>query len=179
MKLIILDRDGVINYDSGDYIKSPEEWRAIPGSLEAIARLTLNDYRIIVVTNQPGLACGKFQIENLNAIHKKMLNYLSQFGGVIDAIFFCPHGPDDGCDCRKPQPGLFYEIIRRLRVPLNGVISVGDKLTDIEASQAAGATPVLVKTGCGQSVVDGGKLPQDVQVYSDLAAVADELLSRH
>lgn len=177
MKLIILDRDGVINQDSDDYIKSTDEWQAIPGSLEAIARLTHNGYRIVVASNQSGLARGKFTIEALNAIHHKMHDQISRYGGVIEAVFFCPHGPDDGCSCRKPEPGLYNEIARRLHVSLKGVISIGDKLSDVEATRAAGASPVLVKTGKGQSIVDNNELPDDVPVYDDLAAAVDELIS--
>ncbi len=177
MQLIILDRDGVINYDSDDYIKSAEEWRPIPGSLEAIARLSHNNYRVVVASNQSGLARGKFDIDALNNIHEKMHNQLSQCGGIIEAIFFCPHGPDAGCECRKPKPGLFIDIANRLRNSLRGVTSVGDKLSDIEAARAAGANPVLVKTGYGQSVVDSGDVPDDVPVYDDLAAFVDALFS--
>ena len=176
MKLIILDRDGVINHDSDDYIKSENEWEAIPGSLDAIARLNRGDYRVVVATNQSGLARGKFNIDELNAIHRKMHTHLSQYGGVIEAIFFCPHKPDDHCLCRKPQPGLLHEISRRLRVPLYKAIVVGDKLSDIKAALATKATPVLVKTGSGQSLIDSGKLPQDIDVFDDLASVADSLL---
>ncbi len=177
MKLIILDRDGVINYDSDEYIKSAEEWQAIPGSLEAIARLTQNDYRVIVASNQSGLARGKFDIEALNKIHQKMHTHLSQYGGVIEAIFSCPHGPDDGCECRKPKPGLFKDIAKRLHISLTSVTSVGDKVSDIEAAKTAGASPVLVRTGNGQSVVDSGDVPEDVPIYDDLAAVVDTLLA--
>ena len=177
MKLIILDRDGVINQDSKDYIKSADEWRAIPGSLEAIARLTHNGYRIVVASNQAGLARGKLTIETLNTIHYKMHDQISRYGGVIEAVFFCPHGPDDGCGCRKPEPGLYNEIARRLHVNLQGVISIGDKLSDVEAARAAGASPVLVKTGYGQSIVDNNEQPDGVPVYDDLAAAVDDLIS--
>ncbi len=175
MKLIILDRDGVINYDSDEYIKSAEEWRPIPGSLEAIARLSQNNYRVIVASNQSGLARGKFDIDALNKIHQKMHTHLSQYGGIIEAIFFCPHGPDAGCECRKPKPGLLKDIAERLHISLRGVTSVGDKLSDIEAAQTAGANPVLVKTGHGQSVVDSGDVPDEVPVYDDLATFVDSL----
>ncbi len=177
MKLIILDRDGVINQDSEDYIKSADEWHAIPGSPEAIARLTHNGYRIVVASNQAGLARGKLTIETLNTIHHKMHDQISRYGGVIEAVFFCPHGPDDSCGCRKPKPGLYNEIARRLHVSLQGVISIGDKLSDVEAARAAGASPVLVKTGNGQSIVDNNEQPDDVPIYDDLAAAVDELIS--
>ncbi len=177
MKLIILDRDGVINHDSDDYIKSEEEWEAIPGSLDAIARLNRGGYRIVVATNQSGLARGKLDIITLNAIHRKMHTHLSQYGGVIEAIFFCPHGPDENCSCRKPQPGLLHEISRRLRVPLYKTTFIGDSLSDIEAAQTVKARPILVKTGYGQNAVDSGKLPDGVTVYDDLAGAADALLA--
>ena len=176
MKLIILDRDGVINYDSDEYIKSAEEWKAIPGSLDAIARLHHAGYHVVVASNQAGIARGKFDIDALNGIHQKMHTHLAQYGGVINAVFFCPHGPDDDCQCRKPKPGLLQEVARRLRTTLNGVFVVGDKRSDLEAATAAGAVPVLVKTGYGQSVVDAGEVPTGVEVYNDLADFVDALL---
>ena len=176
MKLIILDRDGVINHDSEDYIKSENEWEAIPGSLDAIARLNRGGYRVVVVSNQAGLARGKLDVNALNAIHRKMHTHLSQYGGVVEAIFFCPHGPDDKCSCRKPEPGLFHEISRRLRTPLYKSFVVGDKLSDIQAALAVKAKVALVKTGYGQSVLDSGKLPDGIPVFDDLASVADSLL---
>ena len=159
MKLIILDRDGVINQDSNDYVKSVDEWQAIPGSLQAIARLCQNGYRVVVVSNQAGLAKKKLNIVNLGDIHRKLLDHLSQYGGTIDAFFFCPHDPKKGCDCRKPKTGLLDQISERLHIPLTDVPMVGDKLSDIEAAIAAGATPILVKTGYGQETIDSGKLP--------------------
>ena len=176
MKLIILDRDGVINYDSDEYIKTAEEWQPIPGSLDAIARLHHAGYHVVVASNQAGIARGKFDIDALNDIHQKMHRYLAQYGGVINAVFFCPHGPDDNCECRKPKPGLLLEVARRLRMTLEGVYSVGDKVSDLEAASAAGATPVLVKTGYGQTVVNAGNVPAGVEVYDNLAAFVDTLL---
>ncbi|MGH8247400.1 MAG: D-glycero-beta-D-manno-heptose 1,7-bisphosphate 7-phosphatase [Gammaproteobacteria bacterium] len=179
MKLVILDRDGVINIDQpDDYVKSEGEWQAIPGSLEAIGTLSRNGFHVVILSNQAGLAHGRLTIEDLNAIHRKMLTHLSQYGGVIDAILFCPHAPEDGCDCRKPNPGLFHELSRRLRVSLEGVTAVGDKLSDIEAARAAGASPVLVRTGYGQGLVDAGEVPAGVPVYADLAAVVTDLVAR-
>jgi len=178
MKLIILDRDGVINHDSTEYIKSVDEWQAIPGSLQAISNLSRNGYRIVVATNQAGLARGKLNIESLNAIHRKMQNHLLQFGGKIEAIFFCPHGPNDGCKCRKPKPGLYTDIARRLNVLLDEVYAVGDSLTDVDAAISAGARPILVKTGNGQSIVDKGEVPENVPVYDDLAEFVDTLLAQ-
>jgi D-glycero-D-manno-heptose 1,7-bisphosphate phosphatase len=177
MKLIILDRDGVINQDSKDYIKSASEWKAIPGSLPAIARLCQNGYRVVVVTNQSGLAKKKLDIVALNEIHRKLLDHLSQYGGVIDAFFFCPHDPKENCNCRKPKTGLYDEISRRLHIPLTDVPVVGDKLADIEAAVAVGAKPVLVKTGYGEDTIASGKLPADVKVYENLSAAVDDLIT--
>ena len=177
MPLIILDRDGVINYDSPDFIKSAEEWIPIPGSLEAISRLSHNGYRIVIVSNQSGIARRKFNIDDLNAIHQKMMTHLAQFGGSIEAIFFCPHGPRQGCDCRKPKPGMLFDIANRLRIPLKDVYFVGDSQRDIDAAQAAGAKPVLVRTGNGATLDDSGNVPIDIPVYMDLAEFVDNLLS--
>tara|TARA_R110000782_G_scaffold13730_27_gene40382 strand:- start:789 stop:1328 length:540 start_codon:yes stop_codon:yes gene_type:complete len=176
MALIILDRDGVINEDSDDYIKSPAEWQPIPGSLEAIAKLTQHGYRVVIVTNQSGLGRKLFTIEALNAIHMKMNTYLAQFGGVIDAIFFCPHIPKDNCNCRKPKPGLYNDVSERLRVSLNKVFCVGDKMTDIQAIQSAGGKPVLVRTGKGQLEIDQGLVPSGIPIYADLATFVDEII---
>lgn len=177
MKLILLDRDGVINVDSTDHIKSEQEWHAIPGSLEAIGRLCRAGWRVAVISNQSGLALGRFTVEHLNAIHQKMIAHLSQFGGSIEAILFCPHAPDDGCECRKPKPGLFLDLSRRLRQPLDGVMYVGDKLADVQAALAAGAVPVLVRTGYGRETEASGKLPRGVAVHDDLAAAVDATLA--
>lgn len=177
MALIILDRDGVINEDSDDYIKSPEEWVAIPGSLEAIARLSQHGYQVVIVTNQSGIGRKLFTIETLNAIHMKMNTHLAQFGGVIDAVFFCPHLPRDNCSCRKPKPGLYNDVSERLRTPLNKVFCVGDKMTDIKAAQSAGGKPVLIRTGKGQSEIDEGLVPDGLPVYDDLASFVEEMLT--
>ncbi len=174
MALIILDRDGVINEDSDDYIKSPDEWHAIPGSLEAITTLSQNGYQVIIATNQSGIGRKLFTIDDLNAIHLKMKSHLAQYGGVIDAIFFCPHQPKDDCNCRKPKPGLYNDISERLRVSLNKVYCVGDKMTDIKAIQSAGGKPVLVRTGKGQSEIDQGLVPSGIPVYDDLATFVNE-----
>ena len=178
MALIILDRDGVINEDSDEYIKSPEEWRAIPGSLQAIAQLTRHNYQVVVVTNQSGIGRRKFTIDDLNAIHMKMVSHLSQYGGVIDAIFFCPHTPRDDCSCRKPKPGLYNQVSERLRLSLTKVYCVGDKMTDIKAIRSAGGKPVLVKTGKGQQEIDDGKVPSGIPIYQSLANFVDELIAK-
>lgn len=176
MALIILDRDGVINEDSDDYIKSPDEWVAIPGSLEAIARLTQHGYQVVIVTNQSGIGRKLFTIETLNAIHTKMNTHLAQYGGIIDAIFFCPHLPKDECNCRKPKPGLYNEVSERLRMSLNKVYCVGDKMTDVKAAQSAGAKPVLVRTGKGQNEIDEGLVPKGIPIYADLASFVNEMV---
>ncbi len=176
MPLIILDRDGVINEDSDDYIKSPSEWMPIAGSMEAIGRLTQHDYRIIIVTNQSGLGKKMFTLDALNAIHMKMNTHLAQCGGIIDAVFFCPHAPKDNCNCRKPKPGLYNEVSERLRMPLSKVFCVGDKMTDIKAIQRAGGKPILVQTGKGQNEIDQGLVPEGIPVYANLAAFVDEIV---
>ncbi len=178
MALIVLDRDGVINEDSDAFIKSPAEWRPVPGSLEAIARLNHGGYRVVVATNQSGVARGLFDLETLMEIHTKMHRLVAEAGGRIEAVFFCPHGPDDGCDCRKPRPGLFHDIASRLGVSLEGVPAVGDSLRDIEAARAAGCAPFLVRSGKGErTLAAGGEALEGVPVFDDLAAVADHLLA--
>jgi D-glycero-D-manno-heptose 1,7-bisphosphate phosphatase len=175
MKLIILDRDGVINHDSAQFIKSPEEWRPIAGSLEAIARLNQWGYRVVVATNQSGIGRGLFDMDTLNAIHDKMNRAVAQAGGRIDSIFFCPHAADSTCECRKPRPGMLLEIAVRYNVELKGVPAVGDSLRDLQAAEAVGATPILVLTGKGQKTRDDPRLPEGIQVFPDLAAVATAL----
>jgi len=177
MRLIILDRDGVINQDSDAFIKTPEEWLPISGSLEAIVRLTKAHYHIVVATNQSGLARGLFDLEMLTRIHDKMHRELAKIGGRIDAVYYCPHGPDDNCPCRKPRPGMFKDISKRLRNDLSGVLAVGDSLRDLQAAQAAGATPVLVRTGKGAATEARAEGLENVDVFDDLAAVTDNLLS--
>lgn len=176
MKLIILDRDGVINEDSDNYIKSVDEFIPIPGSLEAIAKLNHAGYSVMIATNQSGIARGMFAIATLNAMHNKLRRELGAFGGRIDGIFFCPHGPDDHCQCRKPQPGLFYEIAERTGQSLLGVPSVGDSLRDLQAAATAGASPVLVKTGKGMQTLQNSHMLADVPVYNTLADYVDVLL---
>lgn len=172
MKLVILDRDGTINEDRDDYIKSPAEWKPIPGSLEAIARLTQAGHRVVVATNQSGIGRGLFDTAALNAIHEALQRAVQQAGGRIDAIFFCPHADAAGCECRKPRPGMLLEIGRRLNVPLAGVPMVGDALRDLQAAAAAGARPVLVLTGKGEKTRAAGALPPGTEIYPDLAAFA-------
>jgi D-glycero-D-manno-heptose 1,7-bisphosphate phosphatase len=175
MKLVILDRDGVINADSEQHIRSPEEWMPIAGSLEAIARFTQAGFRVVVATNQSGVSRGLFDMATLNAIHDKMHKAVSHLGGRIDAVFFCPHAQGAGCACRKPQPGMLLEIAGRFDIALAGVPAVGDSLRDLQAASAAGARPVLVLTGKGQQTLDAGGLPEGTEVHQDLAAAARSL----
>ncbi len=177
MKLIILDRDGVINHDSDAFIKSPDEWIPIKGSLEAIARLNQAGYRVVVATNQSGVARGLFDIKTLNAIHQKMHNAAQQAGADIDAVFFGPHSADDNCDCRKPKPGMFHEIAKRFNISLRGgVATVGDSLRDLQAGYVAGCAPYLVLTGKGEKTQAKGGLPPGTLVFPDLSAVVDFIL---
>jgi D-glycero-D-manno-heptose 1,7-bisphosphate phosphatase len=175
MKLIILDRDGVINQDSAQFIKSPEEWRPIPGSLDAIARLTQWGYRVVVATNQSGIGRGLFDMDTLNAINDKMMRAVAQVGGRIEAVFFCPHAADSTCECRKPRPGMLREIAARYNADLNGVPAVGDSLRDLQAAVAVGAQPILVLTGKGAKTRSDPALPAHTLVFSDLAAVVSDL----
>lgn len=181
MKLIILDRDGVINEDSDEYIKSADEWIPIPGSLDAIARLNHAGYAVAIASNQSGLARGYFTMDALAAMNVKMNDMLSPLGGRIDAMFFCPHGPKDGCDCRKPRPGLLTDIGNRFQASLSNVLFVGDNINDIKAAQAAGARPVLVKTGKGKQTARmlAEKKIRNIPVYDDLADAVDSILEHH
>ena len=175
MKLIILDRDGTINEDSDKHIKSLDEWKPIKGSLEAIGRLVQADYRIVVATNQSGIARGKLDTRTLFAIHDRLQRAASQVGGRVDAFFFCPHAAESGCMCRKPQPGMLVEATRRFNVAAKDSYMVGDAQRDLEAAAAAGVRPVLVLTGKGKQTRDMGRLPPGTQTFADLAAFADHL----
>jgi len=175
VKLVILDRDGTINQDSDQYIKSPAEWKPIPGSMQAIARLTQRGWRCVVATNQSGIARGLFDMATLNAIHAEMHRAVGQAGGRIDAIFFCPHAADSNCECRKPKPGLLREIAARFGVELEGVPMIGDSLRDVEAAAAVGAKPYLVLTGKGNKTREAGGLPPGTEVFADLATIAARL----
>lgn len=175
MKLVILDRDGTINHDSDQYIKSLAEWRPIKGSIEAIGRLSQAGYRVVVATNQSGIARGLFDTATLTSIHDALQRAVSQAGGRIDAFFFCPHAADSACECRKPKPGMLLEIARRFNVALPGVYMVGDAPRDLQAAASAGARPVLVLTGKGRKTRDDGNLPPGTAVFADLAAFAEHL----
>jgi len=169
MKLVILDRDGVINHDSDQYIKRPEEWKPIPGSLDAIARLNHAGFRVVVASNQSGVGRGLFDMATLIAINDKMYRALSQFGGRIDALFYCPHSSEAKCACRKPQAGMFVDIAQRFNTDLRGVPAIGDSLRDLQAATTAGATPVLVLTGKGRTTQSDGGMPDGTAVRIDLA----------
>ncbi|MDR0577330.1 MAG: D-glycero-beta-D-manno-heptose 1,7-bisphosphate 7-phosphatase [Candidatus Accumulibacter sp.] len=177
MKLVILDRDGVINHDSDHFIKSPEEWKPIPGSLEAIARLTQAGYRVVVASNQSGIDRGLFDMDTLNAIHDKMHRAVKAAGGRIDAIFYCPHSADSNCGCRKPKPGMFERIAGCFNIDLADVHAVGDSLRDLLAAAAAGARPVLVLSGKGRETRNEAGIPESTLVFDDLAATAEYILT--
>jgi D-glycero-D-manno-heptose 1,7-bisphosphate phosphatase len=177
VKLAILDRDGVINYDSDQYIKSPAEWRPIPGSIEAIARLNQNGYRVAVATNQSGIGRGLFDMATLNAINDKMMELVFRQGGRIDALFFCPHTAAEDCGCRKPRTGMLLEIAARFHTELKGVPLVGDGLKDLQAADAVGAQPVLVLTGKGARTREAGGLPRKTLVFENLAEAARHLVA--
>ncbi|MDR2838311.1 MAG: D-glycero-beta-D-manno-heptose 1,7-bisphosphate 7-phosphatase [Azonexus sp.] len=177
-KLVILDRDGVINFDSAQFIKNPAEWKPIPGSLEAIARLNQNGYRVIVATNQSGIGRSLFDMDMLNQIHSKMHRELFTAGGRIEAVFYCPHAADSDCDCRKPKPGMFTRISQAFNIPLDGIPAIGDSLRDLQAAAAAGCQPVLVLTGKGETTKAEGKLPPGTQVFADLAQAVDAILAK-
>jgi D-glycero-D-manno-heptose 1,7-bisphosphate phosphatase len=150
---VLLDRDGVINHDSDDYIKSPEEWHPIEGSLEGIALLNRFNYKVVVITNQASLTRGLFDEKTLEKIHAKMRSMAAEKGGKIEAIYYCPHSPEDNCDCRKPKPGLLQSFADDNKVELKDLFFIGDSLRDIQAAQAAGANPILVKTGNGKKTL--------------------------
>ena len=177
MKLVILDRDGVINQDSDQFIKTPEEWKPVPRSLEAIARLNQAGYRVIVASNQSGVGRGLFDMGTLNAINDKMYRALAQVGGRIDALFYCPHAADANCSCRKPKPGMFTDIAQRFNVDLAGVPAVGDSLRDLQAAAAAGAQPILVQTGKGGKTQASGGLPDKTLVFADLAEAVQHIIA--
>ena len=177
VKLIVLDRDGVINYDSEQFIKSPDEWRPIPGSLEAISRLNHAGFRVVVATNQSGLGRGLFDMATLIAINDKMHKALAQLGGRIDAVFYCPHTADSGCECRKPKPGMLTEIGNRFGVELTGVPCVGDSVRDLQAAAAVEAQPILVLSGKGEKTLRDGVFPTNTVIFPDLAFAATALLA--
>jgi D-glycero-D-manno-heptose 1,7-bisphosphate phosphatase len=176
-RYVLLDRDGVINHDSDEFIKSPEQWLPIEGSLEAIALFNKHGYKVVVITNQSGLARGLLDAATLEKIHAKMQRMAAEKGGKIDAIYFCPHGPDDDCNCRKPKPGLLETFAADNNVNLSGIAFIGDSLRDLQAAQAAGASPILVKTGKGRkTLTENPNL--DIPVFENLYDAAKHLTSR-
>lgn len=176
VKLIVLDRDGVINEDSDAFVKSVDEWIPIPGSLEAIGRLCQAGWTVAVATNQSGLARGLFDLSTLDGMHFKMQQLAMEEGGRIDLIVHCPHGPDEGCSCRKPLPGLFQKVVEHFHLKdLEGVPVVGDSLRDLQAGMHLGCEPYLVRTGKGMRTLEG-VIPPGTQVFDDLASLADHLL---
>ncbi|WP_047541340.1 D-glycero-beta-D-manno-heptose 1,7-bisphosphate 7-phosphatase [Methylotenera versatilis] len=184
MKLVILDRDGVINLDSANFIKSPNEWIPIAGSLEAIALLNQSGFRVALATNQSGIARGLFDMVTLNSIHDKMHRALALVGGRIDALFYCPHAADDHCNCRKPKTGMIEDIGRRFSVELNEVFGVGDAYRDLKAFADAGCKPILVRTGKGEDTLIQGQspdkaLPKNTLVFADLAEAVQHIIAEH
>ncbi len=176
MKLIILDRDGVINFDSDQFIKHPDEWKPIPGSLDAIAKLTREGWRVVVATNQSGLARGLFEMATLNAIHAKMHKAVMVAGGRIEAVFYCPHSAEMECACRKPKSGMYHEIATRYARDLEDVPIIGDSLRDLQAAVEVGARPMLVKSGKGMKTLAAGGFPPSTPVYENLAQAVNTLL---
>lgn len=176
MKLVILDRDGVINYDSDQYIKSPAEWKAMPGSLEAIAKLTQAGYKVVIASNQSGIGRGLFDMDTLNAIHDKMHRAVQAVGGRIDAVFYCPHTSEAKCNCRKPKPGMFLRIGGCFNTDLSEAFVIGDSLRDLQPAASVGARSVLVLTGKGEFTQAEGDLPEGTLVFADLAAAVDYIL---
>ena len=176
-KLVVLDRDGVINHDSEQFIKTPDEWRAVPGSLEAIARLHHAGYRVVVATNQSGIGRGLIDMAAFNAINEKMHRALALVGGRIDALFYCPHTADTGCECRKPRCGMLKEIGTRFGVDMAGVPCIGDSLRDLQCAEGVGGQPMLVLTGKGEKTLREGNFPKNTLIFPDLAFAAAALLA--
>jgi D-glycero-D-manno-heptose 1,7-bisphosphate phosphatase len=176
LNIIVLDRDGVINQDSANYIKNDNEWIPIPGSLEAIALLNQNNFKVIIATNQSGIGRGLYSVDTLNLIHQKMHRLLAEMGAKIDAIYFCPHTDEDKCNCRKPKPGMFLEIEKTYRVDLNNVYGVGDSLRDLEAFAKANMKMILVKTGNGQKLFKSKKFPKKTKVFKDLSEAVNFII---
>ena len=176
VRLVIVDRDGVINEDSDDYIKSPHEWRAIPGSVEAIGDLYRAGFEIVVVTNQSGLARGFFSEDALRGIHARMTEAVRDAGGEFAGIYYCPHLPSDDCDCRKPRPGLVRQLERDLNVSAIGAPFIGDKVSDVDLAAAVGGRPLLVRTGRGREA-ERALAGRAIETFADLRAAANALLA--
>ncbi|MDH3746933.1 MAG: D-glycero-beta-D-manno-heptose 1,7-bisphosphate 7-phosphatase [Gammaproteobacteria bacterium] len=177
MRMVVLDRDGVINRDAADFVKSVDEWIPLPGSIEAIAALSKAGFTVAVASNQSGLARGLVDRRALRAMHSKLRRLVGKHGGHVDRIVVCPHGPDDGCNCRKPKPGLLQRLARHYQVSLHGVPVVGDSLRDLEAAMSVGAEPILVRTGNGRKTEGSLAGPlANIDVFDNLAAAADSLI---
>ncbi len=177
MKLLILDRDGVINFDSDAYIKSVEEWIPLPGSIEAIAQLSKAGWTVAVATNQSGIARGYYDVATLEAMHERLRSLVAGQGGELGLVVYCPHGPDEGCACRKPKPGMLKTIAAHYGADLAECWFVGDSLGDLQAAQAVDAQPVLVKTGKGLQTL-AKDLPVNTLIFDDLAAIAADLIHK-
>ena len=182
MKLVILDRNGSINVHREDFVKSEVEWTPLPSALEAIARLNHAGWHVVIASNQSGLGRGLFDVASLNQMHAKMHKMLAAVGGKVDAVFYCPHSPDENCECRKPKPGLFLQIGERYGIDLDGVPTAGDSLRDVLAGAAAGCEPHLLLTGMGEAcrgiVPLPPEYPPNTQVHDNLSAFVDFLLAR-
>jgi len=176
-RYVILDRDGTINVDSDEFIKTPDEWLPLPGSLEAIALLNQHGYKVVVISNQSGIARGLFDLATLEAIHAKMHELVDLAGGSIEAIYFCPHGPNDSCDCRKPKDGLFRRFAGATNADLSRTYAIGDSLRDIQAAESAGARPILVKTGKGEKTATNNPL-LNIPVFDNLYDAAKYIVSK-
>ncbi|MFL0811201.1 MAG: D-glycero-beta-D-manno-heptose 1,7-bisphosphate 7-phosphatase [Agarilytica sp.] len=182
MPWIVLDRDGVINQDSDDYIKNAEEWLPIDGSIEAIAQLSQANYHVVIATNQSGLGRGLFSVADLDAMHQKLFDLVEAKGGKVEGIFYCPHSPNEQCDCRKPKTALLDQIEEEFSITLKGCPFVGDSLKDLQAGKQKSCVPILVKTGKGETtlakIADDAAF-SDVAVYPDLATYTQFLLNHH
>lgn len=182
VKLIVLDRDGTLSPDPEDFVRSPEDWVPLPGALEAVARLNQGGWRVVMASNQSGLGRGLFDVATLNAVHARMHKLLAAVGGRIEAVFFCPHAPEDECGCRKPAPGLFLDIARRMGVSPAHIVTAGDSVRDVQAAAAAGCEAHLICTGQSLTVGDGAPLPPGVppgtQVHANLSDFVDVVLAR-
>ena len=176
MRLVVLDRDGVINEDRGEPILSPAEWLPLPGSLEAIARLHQAGWHVAVATNQSAIGRGLLTLDTLHAIHRRMHESIKEAGGRIDVVAFCPHRASDRCDCRKPAPGMLYSIASRLDVAPGDVVMIGDSLRDVQAAMAVAARPMIVRTGKGQTTLDDNLGLEHIPAHDDLAACVEALL---
>ncbi len=177
MKLVILDRDGVINKDSANFIKNTNEWIPLPGSLEAIALLNQSGFHVAIATNQSGIGRGLFDMATLNAINDKMYRALAQLGGRIDAMFYCPHTADDDCNCRKPKTGMIEDIGRRFSVDLVDVYAIGDSLRDLKSFSDSGCKPILVRSGKGEETLAHGGLPKGTLIFADLNEAVQHIIA--